>query len=782
MNTLLGIIRSGGTLTARRVRQTVFPDFESREAVAEALADPVPWYKLRDTPLTAGPLVATWEALGQVRGQTPEVCDALQTVLAETVLGTPTPGILPLPPRPEPERPKATAAHPRAYLGTKYKPPTEKAFALTNLHPLLCSTGRLEWLTEPQEEARAAEARLPLLFRTTLYPLLRGHGTGVADALAVYWALALDDHPARLAAVAALLARQPDPNGCAWAAFVAGQADEWWTPLLCLLLASGADAVDVRALPASLGEQLAEVLAGPDPAYRAYWLLHGLTTGIAPNYLLAGFRLADSCAVNELFHDIWQSGYFPAAAFATLWEQIKGVEDTYRGYPLHFWERCGQYEGLGEIVEKIPWTRYEPTTAYRYLRLFAAFYWDDLTPEQEAAKWQCIRQQAPAVEALLQSVSDGFQLKAIEHLGEYFWQWNNPENLTELLPSAYTLTHRLCQPPFSKTRETVHVSVDFMVLAPPLRERFLNAPDTSFRKLEAACRRDNDSTLVGWGTWALTRQAGEFAVRGFEECPERLFKTARLLGSLSGPQREWVVREAALAEQDIRAGLEHLEQGALAALASGLPANAETSVDRHALQMQRRAGDNRRALRRLLGAHWRGDTDYVWNHPQTRLWRQKHPGIDWEIWRGGLTVEGMTDTGVAVTLTVENDPLEALKLGTYVGSCLGLGGDFAYSAAAVVLDVNKQVVYARDARGTVVGRQLVALSEDRKLVCFYVYPLDAQKRLGPLFAAYDRQWSAALGLPIYEADSDEDYDIAHILSHDWWDDSVWNLKVEDDDE
>ena len=781
MDTLLGIIRSGGTLTARRVRRRVFPDFESREAVAEALADPAPWYEFSDTPLTAGPLLSAWEALGQVRGQTPEVCDALQTVLAGTVLGTPTPGGLPLLPHPEQERPRATAAHPRAYLGTKYKPPTEKTSAPTDLRPLLCGTGRLDWLTEPQEEARAAEARLPERFRTTLYPLRRGQSTGAADALAVYWALALEDHPARLAAVAALLTRQPGPNGGAWGTFVAGQADEWRTPLLSFLLASGADAVTVPTLPASFGEMLAEVLAGPDPAYRAYWLLHGLTMGIAPDYLLAGFRLADDCAVDELFHSIKRSDHFPAAAFAALWEQIKGVENTYRGYPLHFWERCGQYEGMGEIIEAIPWTRYEPTTAYRYLRLLAAFYWDDLTPAQEASKWQCIRQQAPAVEALLQSVPDSFQLKAVEHLSEYFWQWNSPETLTELLPLAYTLTRRLCQSPFSKTIETVHVSVDFMVLAPPLRERFLNAPDTSFRKLEAACRRDNDSTLVGWGTWALTRQAGEFAVRGFEQHPERLFKTVKLLGSLAGPQREWVVREAALDGQDIRAGLELLERGALAALASGLPAKMETSAERHALQMQRRAGDNRRALRRLLDAHWRGDSDYVWDHARTRLWRQKHPGVDWNVWRGGLTVEGVTGAGAAVTLTVETDPLEALKLGTYVGSCLGLGGDFAYSAAAVVLDFNKQVVYARDARGTVVGRQLVAFSEDRKLVCFYVYPLDAQKRLGPLFAAYDRQFSEALGLPIYQPEGDEDFEVAHILSHEWWDDSAWNLKVEDDE-
>ena len=772
MDTQIGIIRSGGTLTARRVRQTVFPDFESREAVAEALADPAPWYELINAPLTAGPLLSAWETLGQ----TPDVRGALQTVLAETVLGTPSPGVPSPPPRPEPERPPATAAHPRAYSGTKYKPPTPKTPLPIDLRPLLCGTGRVDGLTELQEAARTAEARLPEGFRRALYPLVRGQGS--AEALALYWALELEDHPARLAAAAMLLARQTGPLDLEWAAFAATLPDEWRTPFLYLLLASGADAA---AVPASLGEHFTEVFAGPDPAYRAYWLLHGLTTGIAPDYLLAGFRLAETCAVNELFHDIWQSGYYPAIAFVVLWEQIKAVEDTYRGYPLHFWERCGKYEGLGEIVETVPWIQYEPTIAYRYLRLFAAFYWDDLTPEQEAAKWQCIRWQASSVESLLQSVPAEFQRKAIDHLAEYFWQWNSPETLNELLPLAYTLTRRLCQPPFAKKNDAVEVSADFLAeLDPSLRERFLNAPDKSFRQLEAACRRDNDSMLVGGGTWALTRQAGEFAVRGFEEHPARLFGAAKLLGSLSDAQREQVVREAALDGQEVLAGLKSLEQRTLAALATGLPASMETSADRHALQMQRRAAENRRGLRRLLDAHWRGDTDYVWNHPRTRFWRQKHPGVDWNVWRGGLTVEGITETGAAVTLAVETDPLEALKLGTYVGSCLGLGGAFAYSAAAVVLDFNKQVIYARDATGTVVGRQVVALSEARQVVCFEVYPLDAQKRLGPLFAAYDRQWSAALGLPVYEAN--DEYDIAHILSHEWWDDMAWNLKVDEENE
>ncbi|QRK06882.1 hypothetical protein JQX13_43620 [Archangium violaceum] len=50
-----------------------------------------------------------------------------------------------------------------------------------------------------------------------------------------------------------------------------------------------------------------------------------------------------------------------------------------------------------------------------------------------------------------------------------------------------------------------------------------------------------------------------------------------------------------------------------------------------------------------------------------------------------------------VTLSLEQDTLEALRLGTHVGSCLGLNG-LCDCSAAVVLDVNKRVLYARGSR------------------------------------------------------------------------------------
>lgn len=852
MDKFIGILRDSGALSARLARQKIAPDFESREAVAQA-AESGDWYEIAECPLDAltshsfplkAQLWAAWEALGHVASPTDETRAHLRLTLAETVLGRPSADALSPPtlgPTAQPVKP--TAAHPRAYLGTKHKPPKEKTPLPADLRPILCGTQRLDLLTESEEAQRAAEARLPEPFRTSLYPRIRHQAeVDVSEALALYWALGLDQDPARLAAVAYLFSLESGPNTCDWCRFVAALPDEQRTPLLHLLIASGTSAVTVQALPPAFAEQLAEVLNGTDPLYRAYWLLHGLTIGIVPEYLLAGYRLDDRYAKHGSypFHQASRSGYFPAQVVERLSEYLASAADFYSGYALVLWHQCGQRDGLGELVETLDWERYTPDVAQRYLRLYSSYSWKDLTPEETAAKWPVVRDQYGVVETLMQSVPEEYRRKCLLHLEEYLWQWDTPEELTANLPAAYTLTQRLCQPPFDKNSDPSEVLTDFLAELPPApRKRFLNASDTSFRRLEEACRRQNDTRLIGHGTYTLTRTLPDFSVRCFEAYPVLLFKVAKLLGCLPMPLRETLIAPlrasplftadlaalpladaAALVEihrdpqtfhpvppklrqhlagtrtltpstlatataqmgtQALRTGLEMLERAALRTLEEGFPVEAGPEPVRHALQMERRASENRRALRKFLRAHWQGQTGYRQNHSQTRRWLAAHPRLNREVWLQGLPYQQELDALGPITLAVESDPLEALKLGTYVGSCLGLGGAFTYSAAAVVLDINKQVVYARDARGTVLARQLLAISEDDRLVCYYVYPLGVTSALKAAFADYDRLLSQALGLPIYNTESDEEYEIAYILSHAWWDDSAWDLKADEED-
>jgi hypothetical protein len=130
------------------------------------------------------------------------------------------------------------------------------------------------------------------------------------------------------------------------------------------------------------------------------------------------------------------------------------------------------------------------------------------------------------------------------------------------------------------------------------------------------------------------------------------------------------------------------------------------------------------------------------------------------------------------SVALERDPVEVLKLGTYVGSCLAVGGLCADSAVAALLDANKQVLYARDRLGRVVARQLVAISDDDQLVCFSVYPSSANREVKTLFRDYDQAFATALGLPLHDPlQPDASYEVSCVLSVYWWDDYSWDFKL-----
>ena len=227
---------------------------------------------------------------------------------------------------------------------------------------------------------------------------------------------------------------------------------------------------------------------------------------------------------------------------------------------------------------------------------------------------------------------------------------------------------------------------------------------------------------------------------------------------------------AQMRRQWLRACLETMENGIYDRLSRGFTIGDMDDDVRHTLQMQRVAKKNRKPLKKLLSAHWAGRSNYLIEHPLTQKWLKKHPKLDTNLWISGIRRTRTIAPWGDVTVTLEQDLIEALKLGTYVGSCLGLGGLCAYSAAATVLDINKQVLYARDAKGMVVGRQVVGYAKDGKVVAFPVYPISAPAAIRTLFHDYDREFAAALGTSVIKASGEEGYTVEFIISNTWWND------------
>jgi hypothetical protein len=188
--------------------------------------------------------------------------------------------------------------------------------------------------------------------------------------------------------------------------------------------------------------------------------------------------------------------------------------------------------------------------------------------------------------------------------------------------------------------------------------------------------------------------------------------------------------------------------------------------EEHASLFRAMLTENRGPLTRFL-REYSAQRDSRLDHPANRQWLARHGvGFDVDAW---LDPPVMTDGDI--TLAVERDPLEILKIGTYVGTCLALGGDNAHAAVAIMLDVNKHVVFARNVQGRFVARQVVAISDDGKLVCYGVY---GNRNLDDVFERYAMAWSTRLGLPLAKGED-------HVLTgrmrpltvHSWYDDGLW---------
>ena len=405
-------------------------------------------------------------------------------------------------------------------------------------------------------------------------------------------------------------------------------------------------------------------------------------------------------------------------------------------------------------------------------------------------------------------------------------------------PLAHLLA-RSCKAPFCKDNDASNLWIDIALHVDPKQlERLSRLSDDALMRVEETCQRTNDSVLVERGVHTLIRALPSLTLDFLEREPARLLRAAKQLGTFSKPERLRIVdaytRERvfrvdwqaigprgavrlfegllarglpspvpkklrAAAESPERSLTPAQEERAMRTLRSRLDAMRldllnivieETlgraydtagigSEERHALRLAQLVEDNRRALRRFLKAWFAGERSFLLEHRRTRDWFRRHPRISRETWLEGIVLEQEVPGHGHVRIEIERHPLRALQLGTHVGSCLGLGGSYAYSAAAVVLDVNKQVLYARDDRGDVVGRQLIAISDDDRLVCFQVYPLGVNKPLRELFRNYDVELARQLGLEIYRSRPDrEDYAIEHLIAPQWWDDGAWNFLDE----
>ncbi len=120
-----------------------------------------------------------------------------------------------------------------------------------------------------------------------------------------------------------------------------------------------------------------------------------------------------------------------------------------------------------------------------------------------------------------------------------------------------------------------------------------------------------------------------------------------------------------------------------------------------------------------------------------------------------------------IKLEVETDPFQVLFMGEYgFASCLSLCGSNVWSAVSNAIDVDKAVVWAREAGTNVVGRRLIALTPDG-IVSYRTYANRHGLSLDPMFEDFLEAYARHCGTRVTHGKSP-----GPLLSDRWYDDGA----------
>ncbi|MBU2496933.1 MAG: hypothetical protein KJ767_02660, partial [Nanoarchaeota archaeon] len=121
-----------------------------------------------------------------------------------------------------------------------------------------------------------------------------------------------------------------------------------------------------------------------------------------------------------------------------------------------------------------------------------------------------------------------------------------------------------------------------------------------------------------------------------------------------------------------------------------------------------------------------------------------------------------------ITIYTEQNPLKVLQMGNWVGgSCLSAKAGNAWSTIANAVDVNKKVLYAIDNDGNILGRKMIALTDDGAIIQFRTYNNFQNLNLDYLFEEFILQFSQRCHARL--ANSGQ---VRNLVSSKWYNDGV----------
>ena len=315
------------------------PLFDPRAANRANAGDPYAEIlcPLKDVPTSVlprmGQLIEAWEAIASVSAFDAEVLanvlDVLLFSIADPDADVKDVPWLTLPVSPAP--PRATAAHPRAYQGTKYKPPKAAAAAPVDLRAQLCVPNHeARLLTElrpflhdavdilvqrgwpreflvslddasllPYGQVWATDMRqrvlgLPPAFRRCLLRAFVGRPWDeIASMLGLYWSLGLETDEALRRCVARVITAGHPGGGVAWCRLAEGFAHSRRVPFLQLVAETGLVLYELTDETVGLFEKVHALSSEENFQPRMLAALKTVRGGYDPAYLLDGITLSN---------------------------------------------------------------------------------------------------------------------------------------------------------------------------------------------------------------------------------------------------------------------------------------------------------------------------------------------------------------------------------------------------------------------------------------------------------------------------------------------------------
>ena len=176
---------------------------------------------------------------------------------------------------------------------------------------------------------------------------------------------------------------------------------------------------------------------------------------------------------------------------------------------------------------------------------------------------------------------------------------------------------------------------------------------------------------------------------------------------------------------------------------------------------------------RCLQAECREEVDWPASEPANRQWQQQmqQRGLQLEPW---LTPQPPVSVncpkGRKVFIGLETSHFETLCMGLHFQTCLSPDSFNFFSAISNAVDLNKRVLYARDARQRVVGRCLLAIGETGGLLTFNPYCHQPEIDFGELVATFAANLAASMGTVVVNSDN-----VSPLVAPDWYDDGSTDL-------